>query len=102
MSVGNGRPDRLTSPLGGSERSERGGLFILVGKGRPDRLTSPLGGSKRSERGGCFILGAAGNSPDPGQLQRGMPKIDAGDKPEQVELQPLVARGGHADDATDG
>src|SRR6185312_14033429 len=27
MSVGKGRPDRLTSPPGGSERSERGGMF---------------------------------------------------------------------------
>ena len=30
MSVGKGRPDRLTSPLGGSERSERGGMFHLI------------------------------------------------------------------------
>ena len=75
---------------------------MSVGKGRPDRLTSPWGAASGASVGGCFILGAAGNSPDPGQLQRGMPKIDAGDKPEQVELQPLVARGGHADDATDG
>ncbi len=56
MSVGKGRPDRLTGPPGGSERSERGGMFILVGKGRPDRLTGPPGGSERSERGGMFIL----------------------------------------------
>jgi len=27
ISVGKGRPDRLTSPPGGSERSERGGMF---------------------------------------------------------------------------
>src|SRR5579864_7650361 len=53
-SVGKGRPDRLTSPPGGSERSERGGMFIPVGKGRPDRLTSPPGGSERSERGEMF------------------------------------------------
>src|SRR6185437_3563857 len=43
-----------TSPPGGSERSERGGMFIPVGKGRPDRLTSPPGGSDRSERGAMF------------------------------------------------
>src|SRR5579864_9149079 len=55
MSVGKGRPDRLTGPPGGSERSERGGMFIPVGKGRPDRLTGPPGGSERSERGGMFI-----------------------------------------------
>jgi hypothetical protein len=29
-----------------------GGRFILVAKGRPERLTSPPGGSERSERGG--------------------------------------------------
>ena len=52
-SVGKGRPDRLTRPPGGSERSERGGMFP-VGKGRPDRLTRPPGGSERSERGGMF------------------------------------------------
>ncbi len=33
MSVEKGRPDRLTNPLGGSERSERGGMF------RPSRET---------------------------------------------------------------
>jgi hypothetical protein len=54
MSVGKGRPDRLTSPPGGSERGERGGMFIPVGKGRPNRLTAPPGGSERSERGGMF------------------------------------------------
>ena len=30
--------------------------IILVGKGRPDRLASPLGGSERTERGGTFHL----------------------------------------------
>jgi hypothetical protein len=54
VSVGKGRPDRLTNPPGGSERSERGGMFIPGGKGRPDQLTSPLGGGERSERGGMF------------------------------------------------
>jgi hypothetical protein len=29
-------------------------MFIPAGKGRPDRLTNPLGGSERSERGGTF------------------------------------------------
>src|SRR5689334_19990142 len=52
--VGKGRPDRLTSPPGGSERSERGGMFIPVGKGRPDRLTSPPGAARSV--GGRFIL----------------------------------------------
>ena len=31
-------------------------MFHAVGKGRPDRLTSPPGGSERSERGGMFHL----------------------------------------------
>ena len=30
------------------------GSMSSVGKGRPDRLTSPLGGSERSEHGGTF------------------------------------------------
>src|SRR6185312_14980655 len=34
MSVGKGRPDRLICPLGGSERSERGGTFIPAPGGR--------------------------------------------------------------------
>jgi len=33
-------------------------MATSVGKGRPDRLTRPPGGSERSERGGMFQSGA--------------------------------------------
>src|SRR6185437_2926944 len=55
MSVAKGRPERRIRPLGGSERSERGGMYISVAKGRPERRIRPLGGSERSERGGMTI-----------------------------------------------
>src|SRR5690349_11433326 len=47
MSVGKGRPDRLIRPLGGSERSERGGTFSREG---PPRPTEPPPRGQRAER----------------------------------------------------
>src|SRR6185312_11455544 len=55
-SVGKGRPDRLISPPGGSERSERGGMFHQSGRAAPTDWISPPEGSERSERGGMFHL----------------------------------------------
>src|SRR4249920_908195 len=49
MSVGKGRPDQLTSPLGGSERSERGGMFHVSWEGPPRPTDQPPGG-QRAER----------------------------------------------------
>src|SRR6185437_6018743 len=86
--IGKGRPDRLASPLGGSERSERGGTFIPVGKGRPDRLIRPLGGSERSERGGTFILAPGGR--DSPAHARALPRPLVGEHGEAHVIAPAA------------
>ncbi len=64
-SVGAGPlPSRLTTPSGGSERSERGGRFLGGAGPLPSRLTTPSGVSERSGRGGRFLDGA-GPHPSP-------------------------------------
>ena len=45
MSDGKGRPDRLTTPMGGSERSERGGKFHL--SCRRLKRVATMGSSRR-------------------------------------------------------
>src|SRR6478672_13891650 len=79
-SIGKGRPDRLTSPLGGSERSERGGIFHPGGKGRPGRGSERVSPTGRPEgehpsakhadrptgRGGTFHPSSQGTLREPG------------------------------------
>src|SRR6185312_16705061 len=49
ISVAKGRPERLISPPGGSERSERGGTFHPSREGPPRATDQPPGG-QRAER----------------------------------------------------
>ncbi len=59
MSVPPGRPKELTSPAGGTERSESGGRVGSVPPGRRQELTSPPGGTGRSETGAPPLPAAA-------------------------------------------
>ena len=50
MSVAKGRPERLTSPPGGSERSERGGIFILIERDAHRRGNGERSGDEREQQ----------------------------------------------------
>src|SRR5690606_14643594 len=72
-------PPRATDlpPRGGSERSERGGRFILVAKGRPERLTCPLGGQRAQRAWGSFHPSREGPPRATGLPPRGAASVGA-------------------------
>src|SRR5579864_6433843 len=62
-SVGKGRPDRLTSPPGGSERSERGGMFHVTTDTRERRSSRSFHRSRTSSKARRESSSAARRAP---------------------------------------